>query len=293
MKISGKTRVCAIIGDPVEHSLSPVMHNAAFKELGLNLVYVAFKVTKNGLKEAISGARSLGLLGLNVTMPHKNAVMSYLDETDSTAEAIGAVNTILNNQGKLIGFNTDGNGAMIALKENGIYTEEKKMLLLGAGGAAKAIAFQVAQEVEELVILNRTLEKAERLAELLCKSFGKKVKGGTLSAEVLEEELKTTDILVNATSVGMHPDVNMSPVPSDLLGRDLCVMDIIYNPLETKLVKDAKSVGANVVLGLEMLLYQGAVAFEIWTNCPAPVEVMKKAALDKLAEQGVAIEGKS
>jgi shikimate dehydrogenase len=287
MKISGKTRVCAIIGDPVEHSLSPVMHNAAFKELELNLVYVAFKVTRNELKDAISGARSLGLLGLNVTMPHKNAVITYLDETDSTAKAIGAVNTILNNQGKLIGYNTDGNGAMRALKENGISPDGKKMLILGAGGAAKAIAYQAAQEVEELVILNRTSEKAEKLAELLRKKFGKKVKGGALSAEVLKKELKTTDILINATSVGMHPDVNRSPVPSDLLRSDLCVMDIIYNPLETKLVKDAKSVGAKVVSGLEMLLYQGAVTFEIWTNCPAPVEVMKKAALNKLTEQGV------
>jgi len=287
MKISGKTRVCAIIGDPVEHSLSPVMHNAAFKELGLNLVYVAFTVTRNELKDAISGARSLGLRGLNVTMPHKNAVITYLDETDSTAKAIGAVNTILNNQGKLIGYNTDGVGALRALKENGISPDGNKMLLLGAGGAAKAIAFQAAQEVEELVILNRTSEKAEKLAEVLRREFGKRVKGGALSAEVLKKEMKDADILVNATSVGMHPDVNRSPVPSDLLRSDLCVMDIIYNPLETKLLKDAKSVGAKVVSGLEMLLYQGAVAFEIWTNCPAPVEVMKKAALNKLTEQGV------
>jgi len=287
MKISGKTRVCAIIGDPVEHSLSPVMHNAAFKKLGLNLVYVAFTVTTKELKDAVLGARSLGLLGLNVTMPHKNAVMRYLDETDSTAKAIGAVNTILNDQGKLIGYNTDGNGAMRALKENGISTDGKKMLILGAGGAAKAIAFQAAREVEELVIVNRTSGKAEKLAEVLRKKFGNKVKGGALSVEVLKEELKTADILVNATSVGMHPDVNMSPVPSDLLRSDLSVMDIIYNPLETKLVADAKSVGAKVVSGLEMLLYQGAIAFEIWTNCPAPVEVMKRAALNKLAEQGV------
>jgi len=286
MAINGKTRVCAIIGDPVEHSLSPVMHNAAFQKLGLNLVYVAFKVTRNELKEAISGARSLGLRGLNVTMPHKNAVIKYLDGTDSTAKAIGAVNTILNEQGKLVGYNTDGKGAMIALQENGISIDEKKMLLLGAGGAAKAMAFHAAQEVEELVIVNRTSEKAEQLAELLCKKFGNKVKGRALSAEVLEEELETTDILVNATSVGMNPDVNRSPVPSDLLRHDLCVMDIIYNPLETKLLKDAKAVGAKVVSGLEMLLYQGAVAFEIWTNCPAPVDVMRKAALDKLAEQG-------
>jgi shikimate dehydrogenase len=287
MEISGKTKVCAIIGDPVEHSLSPVMHNAAFKELGLNLVYVAFTVTTRELKDAVLGARSLGLRGLNVTMHHKNAVMAFLDETDSTAQSIGAVNTILSNHGKLIGYNTDGVGAMIALQENGVYPEEKKMVLLGAGGAAKAIAYQAAQDVEELVILNRTPEKAAKLAEVLRKEFGKKVKNGTLSSTVLKEEMKTTDILVNATSVGMHPDVDSSPVPSDLLRSDLCVMDIIYNPLETKLVKDAKAAGAKVVSGIEMLIYQGAVAFEIWTNCPAPVEVMRKAALNELEKQGV------
>jgi shikimate dehydrogenase len=287
MKINGKTKVCAIIGDPVGHSLSPVMHNAAFKELGLNIVYVAFPVKTGMLKDAILGARRLGLLGLNVTMPHKHAVIQYLDETESTAKAIGAVNTILNERGKLFGYNTDGKGAMIALQENHVDPEEKKMLLLCAGGAAKAIAFQAAQETDELVILNRTQKKAKQLAELLNKTFGTKVKCRTLSTEVLNEELETTGILVNATSVGMSPDVNSSPVPADLLHSGLCVMDIVYNPLETKLLKDAKIAGAKVVSGLEMLFYQGAVAFEIWTNCPAPVDVMKKAALSKLAEQGV------
>jgi shikimate dehydrogenase len=287
MVINGKTRVCAIIGDPVEHSLSPVMHNAAFKKLGLNLVYVAFKVTPTELKDAVLGAKSLGLRGLNVTMPHKNAVMNYLDEVDATAKAIGAVNTVLNNQGKLIGYNTDGEGAMIALQENGVHPEERKLLLLGAGGAAKAVAYQVAQDVKELVILNRTPEKAKKLAEMLCENFGVKVKGGTLSSEVLKEELPTTDILVNATSLGMHPDVDYSPVPSDLLRSDLSVMDIIYNPLETKLVKDAKVAGAKVVSGVEMLIYQGAIALHIWTNCPAPVDVMREAALNELEKQGV------
>ena len=287
MKINGKTKVCAIIGDPVGHSLSPVMHNAAFKELGLNIVYVAFPVKTNMLEDAILGARSLGLLGLNVTMPHKHAVIQYLNETDATAKAMGVVNTILNERGKLFGYNTDGKGAMIALQENRVDPEEKKILLLGAGGAAKAIAFQAAQETDELGILNRTENKAKQLAELINKTFGTKVTGRTLSAEVLKEELETTDILVNATSVGMSPDVNASPVPADLLHSGLCVMDIVYNPLETKLLKDAKIVGAKVVSGLEMLLYQGAVAFEIWTNCPAPVDVMKKATLSKLAEQGV------
>jgi shikimate dehydrogenase len=209
-----------------------------------------------------------------------------LNETDATAKAMGVVNTILNERGKLFGYNTDGKGAMIALQENRVDPEEKKILLLGAGGAAKAIAFQAAQETDELGILNRTENKAKQLAELINKTFGTKVTGRTLSAEVLKEELETTDILVNATSVGMSPDVNASPVPADLLHSGLCVMDIVYNPLETKLLKDAKIVGAKVVSGLEMLLYQGAVAFEIWTNCPAPVDVMKKVALSKLAEQG-------
>ena len=287
MVISGKTRVCAIIGDPVEHSLSPVMFNAAFKELGLNLVYVAFTVTAKELKTAISGAKSIGVKGLNVTMPHKNAVMNYLDEVDATAKNIGAVNTILSNNGRLIGYNTDGNGAMIALQENGVCPEEKKLVLLGAGGAAKAIAYQAAQDVKELVILNRTPDKAKKLAEMIPKSFGAKVKGDMLSLDVLKQELETVDILINSTSVGMHPNVDSSSVPADFLRSDLCVMDIIYNPLETKLLKDAKSVGAKVVSGLEMLIYQGAVAFEIWTNCPAPVEVMRKAALNQLQKQGV------
>ena len=274
MKVSGKTKVCAIIGDPVEHSLSPVIHNSAFKELGLNFVYIAFRVTKNELKNAISGARSLGLIGLNVTMPHKNTVIKYLDEVSNTAEAIGAVNTILGTQKKFVGFNTDGKGAIMALQRNNLDPEGKKMVLLGSGGAAKAISYYTAPLVKELVILNRTPQKAKKLVESLYKSFDTKIKGRFLSSTVLKEELETTDLLVNATSMGMNPESNESPVPLNLLRRDIGVMDIIYNPLNTKLLKDAKSVGAKVISGLDMLIYQGAVAFEIWTNYPAPVEVM-------------------
>lgn len=287
MDISGNTRVCAIIGDPVEHSLSPAMHNAAFKKMKLNLVYMAFTVTRSELKEAIQSARILGFRGLNVTMPHKNAVMKYLDEMDPMAKSIGAVNTILNHGGKLVGFNTDGVGAVRALKENGVSLERKKMILLGAGGAAKAIAFQAAQEVKKLVILNRTYEKAEELAEALQKKVGKKVEGEEFSAKVLKEEMKNANILVNATSVGMHPNVSKSLVPKTVLRPNLCVLDIVYNPLETKLVMDAEAAGSKVVSGLEMLIYQGAVSFEIWTKQPAPVEVMWEAAKNKLKEQGV------
>jgi shikimate dehydrogenase len=287
MEISGKTKLCCVIGDPVEHSLSPVMHNAAFKELNLDFVYVVFTVRKDELRNAIAGARSLQVHGLNVTMPHKTAIMKHLDEIDPTAKSIGAINTVLNADGKLVGYITDGVGAIKALKENSVSPEGKKLLLLGAGGAAKAIAFHVAQEVEELKILNRTAQKANDLAEALHKKFDKKVSGNTLSSETIKKELGDTDILVNATSVGMHPNVNQSLVDSTWLRPDLCVMDIIYNPLETKLAKDAKSVEAKVISGIEMLVYQGAASFEIWTNHPAPVKAMKEAILNKLTKPGV------
>jgi shikimate dehydrogenase len=284
MKINGKTRMCAIIGDPVEHSLSPVMHNAAFKELGLNLVYAAFTVNARDLKTAILGAKSLGILGLNITMPHKSAVVKYLDELGEVTKSINAVNTIVNHQGKLIGYNTDGSGVMIALKENQVNPEKKKLVLLGAGGAAKAIAFQFGHEVKELVILNRTLDKAKKLVEML-KNSKIKAKGRILSSNVLKEELSTADILINATSVGMSPDFSKSPVPSEFLRSDLDVMDIIYNPIKTKLIEDAEAVGAKIISGIEMLIYQGAVAFEIWTSCPAPIDVMKTAVLNQIKKQ--------
>jgi len=286
MEISGKTKVCGVIGDPIVHTLSPVMHNAAFNELRLDFIYVAFRVKKEELGNAMGGMRSLGIHGLNVTMPHKNAVINYLDKIDQAAKFIGAVNTILNNEGKLIGFNTDGVGALNALRENGVSLNGKKLLLLGAGGAAKAIAFQTAQEVQELTILNRTAEKAKKLAEVLHRKFDKKIRGNTFSANLMKEELKDSDILINATSVGMHPNIDRSLVDPEWLRPDLCVMDIVYDPLETRLLKDAKSVGAKVIGGVEMLIYQGAASFEIWTNQPAPIQIMKKAALNKLSEIG-------
>jgi shikimate dehydrogenase len=281
MLINGKTRICAIIGDPVEHSLSPVMHNAAFKELGLNLVYTAFTVNARDLKTAILGLKSLGILGLNITMPHKNAVTKYLDELDVIAKTINAVNTVVNKQGKLIGYNTDGMGIMYALKENHVYPENKKLVLLGAGGAAKAIAYQVSKNVNELVILNRSLDKAKKLVELL-KNSSISIKCGIISNNTLKQELSTADILINATSVGMNPDIGKSPVPPEYLRSDLDVLDIIYNPLKTKLLQDAEAVGAKIISGLEMLIFQGAIAFEIWTNCPAPIDVMRNALITEL-----------
>jgi shikimate dehydrogenase len=286
MVISGKTRVCGVIGDPVEHTLSPAIHNAAFDQLKLDFVFLAFRVKAADLEKAIRGMRGLGIHGLNVTMPHKSPVISYLDEVDSTVKFLGSANTILNKDGKLSGFNTDGDGALNALRENGIALSEKKVLLLGAGGAAKAIAFALAQEAGELAILNRAAEKAAVLADALNRVFGKKIVGGALSPSAVQKNLQDADILVNATSVGMHPRVNQSLVAPQWLKPNLAVMDIVYNPVETKLAKDAKAAGAKVISGVEMLIYQGAASFKIWTGRSAPIKVMRKAALNKLSSAG-------
>ena len=282
MVISGKTRVCGVIGDPIEHTLSPIMHNAAFEALKLDYVFLAFKVKPAEVGNAISGMRALTIHGLNVTMPHKSTVINYLDEIDQASKTIGSVNTILNKAGRLFGFNTDGIGALKALRENGVEPRGKKVLLLGAGGAARAIAYTLAQEADELVILNRTAKPATELTNLLKKAFNKKVIANALTPGTIKDNLVDSDVLINATSVGMKPNANQTPVAPEWLKADLAVMDIVYSPVETKLAKDAKAVGAKVVSGVEMLIYQGAASFEIWTSGKAPVEVMRKAALNHL-----------
>jgi len=282
MVISGKTRVCGVIGNPIEHTLSPIMYNAAFKAFKLDFAFLAFKVKATDVEKAVSGMRALGIHGLNVTMPHKSVVINYLDEVDQAAKAIGSVNTILNKDGRLFGFNTDGIGALHALRENGVEPRGKKVLLLGAGGAARAIAYTLAQEADELIILNRTVKQAAELANLLKQVFNRKVAADALSPNAIKDNLEDSDVLINATSVGMKPNANQTPVAFELLKPDLAVMDIVYNPLETKLAKDAKVAGAKVVSGVEMLIYQGAASFEIWTGHSAPVEVMRHAALNHL-----------
>jgi len=282
MAISGKTQLCGVIGDPIEHTLSPVMHNAAFQHLKLDYVFLAFKVRPADLDSAMRGVRGLGVHGLNVTMPHKTKILRYLNAVDPTVRFLGSANTILNDAGKFSGFSTDGVGAVNALRENGADPAGKKVLLLGAGGAAKAIAYALAQEAGVLCILNRIPEKAAVLADKLSRIFNKPVVGDALVPNILQPSLQSADILVNATSVGMHPHVDQSLVEPQWLKPDLTVMDIVYNPVETKLVQDAKAAGAHVISGVEMLLYQGAASFQIWTGQTAPVEVMRAAALKQL-----------
>jgi shikimate dehydrogenase len=288
MEISGKTKVCAVIGDPIEHTLSPTMHNAAFEHLKLDFVLLAFRVVPDQLEHAIKGVRGLGIRGLNVTMPHKTAVTEFLDEPDAAVKFLGAANTVLNQGGRLRGFNTDGVGALKALKNNGVTLNGKKVLLLGAGGAAKAIAFCLAREVDEVCILNRDARKARELADVM-QPCGKKIVGNELSPTEIAKELRDSDVLINATSVGMAPNIFESLVRHELLGPDLCVMDIVYDPVETKLIREARAAGAKVVNGVEMLLYQGAASFEIWTGYQAPVDVMREALLGKLPSAGAEV----
>jgi shikimate dehydrogenase len=280
--ISGKTRVCGVIGDPIEHTLSPIMHNAAFNAIGLDYVFLAFKVKAVEVENAVNGMRALNIRGLNVTMPHKSTVMNFLDRTDLSAQIVNSVNTVLNKDGKLFGFNTDGVGALKALRENGVEPKGRKVLLLGAGGAARAIAYTMAKESDELAVLNRTAKQAQALVKLLEKTANKKIVAGSLSPKDIQQNLQDSDILINATSIGMKPKADESLVAPKLLRPDLTVMDIVYNPIETKLAKEAKAAGAKVISGVEMLIYQGAASFEIWTGKSAPVEVMRQAALNHL-----------
>ncbi len=284
--ISGRTRICGIIGDPVEHTMSPVMHNAAFKNKGVDYVYLAFRVRKEELGKAIEGMRALNMRGLNVTIPHKVAVIPFLDELDPLADKIGAVNTIVNNDGVLKGYNTDATGFLQALRERGVEPKEKSVVILGAGGASRAISFTLAEGGAHIVILNRLLELdwATELANRISQIFTREVEALELNKENLSRVLGKADILVNATSVGMSPNVNETPVKSDLLRPNLVVYDIVYNPIKTRLQREAEVAGATVISGLDMLVWQGALAFEKWTGLKAPVNLMKEEAI-KLLEK--------
>ena len=278
--ITGKTQICALIGDPVGHTMSPAMHNAAFKKLGLDYVYIAFRVEPEHLSQAVDGLRALNVRGFNVTIPHKVAVIPLLDSLDPLAEKIGAVNTVVNDGGHLKGFNTDGEGFLRALAGRGVTPQGKNIVILGAGGASRAISYVLAQKNARLTILNRKLELdwAENIARLIKKDLKREVKVGELTPRVLSPALEKSDILVNATSVGMSPDSDKSPVPAGLLHRGLLVFDIVYNPIETRLLREARAAGAGVIGGVDMLAAQGALAFEKWTDRPAPVDLMRREA---------------
>ncbi|MGB8234159.1 MAG: shikimate dehydrogenase [Methanobacterium sp.] len=280
--ITGKTSVFGIIGDPVEHSLSPAMHNAAFEKLCLDNIYVPFLVKAEELEDAIKGAHAMGIKGLNVTIPHKTEVINYLDYLDIAAGLIGAVNTIEFGENGAIGHNTDGIGAIRAIEEI-TSVKNKKFIILGAGGAARAVSFQLfLSGAKSLTISNRTVEKADVLRDDLVEKLDNDVKVIDMGLE-LEQELKDTDILINTTPIGMYPNINQKPlITADMIHKSLIVNDIVYNPLKTGLILEAEKAVAKTIYGIKMLMYQGIESFKIWTGIEPPIEVFEKALITEM-----------
>ncbi|MDF2722973.1 MAG: shikimate dehydrogenase [Paenibacillus sp.] len=266
-----------VFGDPIKHSKSPVMHNRAFRELGLNAAYAAFHILPGQLKDAVAGIRAMQFRGVNVTIPHKLEVMEYLDAIDEAAQAIGAVNTIVNDGGTLTGYNTDGIGYVRSLKEEaGFNVAGKKVLMLGAGGASRGVTYALAKEgAAAIYIANRTVEKANELADSIrpfAPAYGMEYDG---IADIRHE----VELIVHNTSVGMHPNVDEVIIDTSWFHEGLTVSDLIYNPLVTRLLQEAEAKGAKTHGGLGMFIYQGAYAFEYWTGRTAPVAAMREAVL--------------
>lgn len=283
-------RVCYLLGYPVGHSMSAVMHNAAFEELGLDYRYDLRGVSPERLGSFMTGEmRDPTVRGANVTIPHKLAVMEYLDEVDPEALAVGAVNTIMNDDGRLKGYNTDGLGAIRALEEAYGELEGVKAVIVGAGGAARAIGYHLSIRASEITILNRTQDRAKELAAHLssmpeCKAS---VEPSSLHRSALEEALKEAEILINTTPLGMTPDVDETPVDGSFIRPGTLVFDTVYNPLRTRLLREAEEAGARTLSGLRMLVYQGAAAFRLWTGLEPPVKLMIDVVTDLLGgEQG-------
>lgn len=281
-EITGSTRLVCLLGSPVAHSVSPMMHNAAFEALSLPYRYLCFDVKEDQISEAVKALKLFNARGFNCTMPLKTAVVPFCDELSFAARLMGAVNTVVMENGRLTGHNTDGTGYMQSVKEAGYSIIGEKMTLLGAGGAATAVCVQAALDgVKEITVFSRPGErftKMEELAEKLRKETGCDISVEELSdRRALEESISTSKILTNATSVGMAPHEDTCPIPEDiLLPKDLIVSDIIYNPRQTRLLKMADKSGCPNFNGMNMLLYQGAAAFKIWTDKEMPVELVRK-----------------
>ncbi len=283
--ITAQTKILCVIGYPIEHSMSPIMHNAALQDLELDYAYLAFDVPPNRLKEAVKGFKALNVKGISVTIPHKEIIIKFVDEIDSTAQKIGAINTIKNEDGVLIGKNTDAEGGRKAILDAGCEIIGKNILILGAGGVAKAICYSLAKDAKKMVITNRTESRAKKLAMELKKKINVNAEGTNNSETTLRREIKTTDILINATPVGMYPLIGKSPIEKKILHNQLFVFDLIYNPLETQLIKDAKVIGCRTLGGLDMLVNQGALAFEWWTNKKPNIILMKNKIIEFLGKK--------
>jgi shikimate dehydrogenase len=277
MDIGTSTQLCAVIGNPVEHSLSPAIHNRAFQELGLDFVYLAFRV--EDAKSVAMGMRALeNFRGLSVTIPHKVAIIEHLDEIAEVDRQIGSVNTVVNENGKLIGSGSDGPGARMALIDSGVKLTGQRVMMLGSGGASRAIAFDLAHHAapSSLVILGVIEDELIGLVKDLKATTGIPVFGEMLDDKSLPPRVEEAQVIIHATPIGMHPKTDASLVPKELMHRDLAIMDVVYNPLKTKLLQDAESLGLQTVSGADMFVNQALFQFEIWTGQKAPREVMRE-----------------
>ena len=282
--INPQTRVYALIGNPVSHSMSPAIHNAAFMELNLDCIYVAFKV--EDVKSAMAGMRGLGnFRGMSVTIPHKIEVMQYVDEIPDVDRYIGSINTVVKEDGKLIGFNTDGPGALKAIVDGGVELAGKNVLMLGAGGAARAIAFTLAQKgnIGKLVLLDINEEFLSQLTGDLKNGTDAVIVDGALNSAAVAEHMASADLIINCTPVGMHPNEDASLVDEALFRHGQVVFDVVYNPLETKMLRQAKGKGLKVIQGVEMFINQAILQFERFAGADAPEELMRKVVMEKLS----------
>jgi shikimate dehydrogenase len=284
--INPKTKVCALIGNPVGHSMSPAIHNAAFVKLNKDIIYVAFRV--EDVKGAIAGMRALeNFRGMSVTIPHKIEVMKYVDEIPEVDRHIGSINTVINENGKLIGFNTDGPGALKAIVDAGVHLTGKNVLMLGAGGAARAIAFTLAKPANlgQLVLLDINQEFLDGLTADLKSGTDSVIKSGNLDAAAVQSNMEEADLIINCTPVGMHPKVDATLVPEHFFRPGQVVFDVVYNPLETKMLRDAKARGLVVIPGVEMFINQAILQFERFANVEkAPEELMRSVVMEQLTK---------
>ena len=281
-------KFCYLIGYSIGYSLSPKMHNSAFRELGIDYRYEAVSVEPDRLDDFLNGVlRRSNVRGANVTIPHKITVIRNLDEVDHEAVAIGAVNTIVNDDGILKGYNTDGLGALKALKKSVGELYNKRVVLLGAGGAARAVAYYLAREAKALTILNRNVSKASKIVESLKRiTTGQQVEisAAPFDEKNLRMKLRNADILINATPIGMHPNTDKTPIPRHFLHNHLIVFDLVYNPQRTRLLTESEEAGAETISGLEMLVYQGAESFFRWTGKKPSIGLMLRVVKRALEE---------
>ncbi len=278
--INGKTKIIGVIGKNIKNSLSPLFHNQIILKYSLNFCYLPFQVTETSLGKAIQGIKALNIRGINITFPYKEKVIEFLDEVEESARRIGAVNTIVNNKGILIGYNTDVIGFKKSLQEDAKFIiKKKKAVILGAGGAARAVVYALLEEeIEEICIFNRTLEKAKKIKQNLSSFFPKsRISVFPLVGENLKEKIEKAHLLVNATSLGMPPRVDNTPLPDEkLFHPNLLVYDLIYQPARTLFLRQAERAGAKIINGLPMLVYQGIESFYLWTGLkPEGKEVLE------------------